>query len=94
MTAQDLVLNIAVNLGRISRWAMEKKNMRVNQFLKETENYLNQLEHTPKGEQFQKTFDSFKKDFQFLKNNGNRDEVWAENVLTWGNILIHRAKLA
>lgn len=94
MNAQDLTLNIAVNLGRLSRWAMEGKESRINQFLIETEEYLNQLESTPKNKKFQPTFDSFKKNFFQLKNNIKLDQFWAEDVLTWANILTHRAKLA
>ena len=33
MDAKDLTLNIAVNLGRIGRWACEGKQKRLNQFL-------------------------------------------------------------
>lgn len=94
MNARDLTLNIAVNLGRLSRWAMEGKEARINQFLSETEGYLNQLENTPKSQRFQPTFDSFKKNFFQLKNNIKLDKFWAEDTLTWANILTHRAKLA
>lgn len=94
MNARDLVLNIAVNLGRLSRWAVEGKENRVRQFLIETEQYLNQLENTPKSQKFQPTFETFKKNFLKLKNNIKLDEVWAEEVLTWANILTHRAKIA
>lgn len=94
MKAEDIILNIAVNLGRISRWAIDGKQSRINQFLEETETYLNLLEDAPKSVRFQKTFDSFKKYFQLLKNSNERDEEWAEAILTWGNILTHRAKLA
>lgn len=94
MNAQELTLNIAVNLGRLSRWAMEGKKARVSQFLSETEDYVNKLEGTPKSERFQHTFDSFKKQFNKLKSNVRMDQEWAEDSLTWANILIHRAKLA
>lgn len=94
MTAQDLTLNIAVNLGRLSRWAMEGKESRVQQFLLETEDYLKQLEKTPKSDRFQPTFNSFKKHFSQLKGKASLDKDWAEDALTWANILTHRAKLA
>lgn len=93
MKTEDIVLNIAVNLGRISRWAQEGKHARVNQFLKETEDYLKKLEDAPRNSRFEKTFESFKKYFHSLKNSGERNEAWAEAMLTWGNILTHRAKL-
>lgn len=94
MNAQDITLNIAVNLGRLSRWAVEGKTNRINQFLDETADYLEQLENTPKSKIFQHTFVSFKKDFEKLKSNDQLNKEWAEDALTWANILTHRAKLA
>lgn len=94
MNAQDLTLNIAVNLGRLSRWAVEGKSQRINQFLNETEDYVNQLENTKKNPKFQPTFDSFKKSFIKIKSHVKMDKEWAEDALTWANILTHRAKLA
>lgn len=94
MNAQDLTLNIAVNLGRISRWAVEGKEARIRQFLAETENYLTELRAAPKSKRFEPTFATFEKRFQYLKNNIALNEEWAEEALTWANILTHRAKLA
>ena len=94
MNAQEITLNIAVNLGRLGRWALEGKEARVKQFLVETEDYLKQLEDAPKTERFLKTFKPFKSKFYLLKNDVRCDETWAENALTWANILTHRAKLA
>jgi len=94
MNAKDLTLNIAVNLGRLGRWVAEGKKDRVNQFLAETEEYLQKLEDTQKNERFEKTFANFKQRFSELKNNQKLDEMWAEEALTWANILTHRAKLA
>ena len=94
MNAQEITLNIAVNLGRLGRWALEGKEARIKQFLTETEDYLNQLEEAPKKARFSKTFESFKNGFNILRNDVRCDETWAENALTWANILTHRAKLA
>lgn len=94
MDAKDLTLNIAVNMGRLCRWVMEGRNERVNQFLKETENYLDSLEHAAKSERFMPTFTAFKSKFFELKNKEKKDKIWAEDALTWANILQHRAKLA
>ena len=93
MTNHDLVLNIAVNLGRLSRWVAEGRIARVPQFLADTEIYLDQLEKAPKSEKFNKTFNLFKNKFHYLKSK-NLDEIWADDALTWANILTHRAKLA
>lgn len=94
MNASDLTLNIAVNLGRISRWAMEGKKDRIKQFIKDTSFYINKLDETPKSEKFNKTFKVFKERFDKLKNNIQLNEVWAEDMLTWASILTHRSKLA
>lgn len=94
MNAKDLTLNIAVNLGRLSKWAVEKKESRLNQFLSETEEYLNQLETAPKKSRFIPTLRSFKSKFRKLKSNVQLNDEWAEEALTWANILTHRAKLA
>lgn len=93
MNAHDLTLNIAINLGRLSKWAMEGKKERVTQFISDTESYMNQLEKVPQSEKFKPTFVSFKDKFKELKNK-EPDEVWVEDALTWANILTHRARLA
>lgn len=94
MSAEEITLNIAVNLGRLARWVSEGKTNRVGQFINETDDYLKQLEQTPKSEKFEKTFNSFKISFGKLKQNPRLDDVWAEEALTWSNILSHRAKFA
>ena len=94
MNAKELTLNIAVNMGRIGRWACEGKINRLNQFLEETEGYVAQLDKSPKSARFQKTFDLFKRSFTALKNDVRLDPIWAETAFTWANILTHRAGLA
>lgn len=94
MTAQTLTLNIAVNLGRLGRFALEGRKNRILQFIEDTQIYLEQLETAPKSPAFTKTFIRFKEDFTNLKNHIELTEVWAEEMFTWANILTHRAKLA
>lgn len=94
MSSQELTLNIAVNLGRLGRWACEGKLNRLNQFLEETEGFIYQLEKAPKSSRFQRTFDIFRDNFNKLKSNPHVDSVWAESMFTWANILTHRARLA
>ena len=94
MNAKDLTLNIAVNMGRLSRWAMEGKTSRIEQFIDETQDYLENLDKAPKSEKFTHTLHAFKNKFRELKENKNYDKFWAEDALTWANILTHRAKLA
>jgi len=94
MNAQELTLNIAVNLGRIGRWACESRRERLEQFMKETEGFVAALDKAPKSARFQKTFDAFLIVFESLKKNVRMDPVWAETMFTWANILTHRARLA
>ena len=94
MEAKEITLNIAVNLGRLCRWSMEGRRARVEQFLIETEKYLHDLEAAHKSERFMPTYEWFKKDFESLRNNVQMNEDWAESMLTWANILTHRASLA
>ena len=93
MSAREITLNIAVNLGRLCRWAMEGRKARLDQFLTETNEYVKALESAPKSERFMPTYEWFKKDFESLSRNVHMDEDWAEAMLTWANILSHRAQL-
>lgn len=93
MDAKELTLNIAVNLGRLCRWSMEGRRARVDQFLVETQEYLKALEAAPKSARFLPTYEWFKKDFELLSQNVQMDADWAESMLTWANILTHRASL-
>jgi hypothetical protein len=94
MDAKEITLNIAVNLGRLCRWAMEGRRARLDQFLIETEEYVRALDSASKSERFLPTYEWFKKDFESLSHNVRMDEDWAESMLTWANILSHRAQLA
>lgn len=94
MNAKDLTLNIAVNLGRIGRWASEGKGQRVRQFLEETSEYLRQLEQTPRSDRFERTFLSFRASYRQLVSDVRLDPLWADEMYTWANILTHRAQIA
>ncbi len=94
MDTRDLILNIAVNLGRLGRWALEGRVNRLNQFLEETQGYILQLEQMPQSLRFQRTFKIFKQNFDDLKNDVRLDATWAEMMFTWANILTHRASLS
>jgi hypothetical protein len=94
METKELILNIAVNLGRLCRWALENRRFRIEQFLSQTEDYIKELEVAPKSTRFLPTYQWFKADFQRLRQNVQMNEDWAESMLTWANILTHRASLA
>lgn len=94
MGAQELTLHIAVNLARLSRWAAEGRDTRVDQFIGETERQLRELEAAPKSPRLGRTVTAFRQQFDALKRARPRDGAWSESALTWANILTHRAKLA
>lgn len=94
MGTQELTLNIAVNLDRVARFSIDGREGRVDQFLKDTDHYVNELKSAPKNPQFVKTYQNFIKEYTLLKKSQNHNQDWAEKVLTWSNILTHRAKLA
>ena len=94
MDAKEITLNIAVNMGRLCRWAMEGRRARVDQFLMETQEYIQALDAVPKSDRFLPTYEWFKKDFDVLRRNVAMNAEWAESMLTWANILTHRASLA
>jgi len=94
MGSREIILNIAVNLGRLCRFAMEGRRERVEQFLGQTEEYLKALELAPKSPRFLPTYEWFKIEFRRLSQDVRMDADWAESVLTWANILSHRASLA
>lgn len=94
------VLNISVNVARLSEWIADSYISRkplIDIFIEQTENYLNDLSGQNISEGFKPTLKSFQIEFEKLKA-GIEDEkdklYWAERTLTWANILQHRAKLA
>ena len=90
-TQKQLVMDVAMNLNRIGNWIdddFEKNKRKIDIFIQNTDSYLDKIgEVTPK---FQGTWNFFLKFYlpakKDLKNN-------AENLMTFGNILTHRAKL-
>ncbi|MBI2599447.1 hypothetical protein HYW43_00835 [Candidatus Daviesbacteria bacterium] len=94
------VLNISVNLSRLSQWVYEgydKRPVLIDKFLDQTENFLKDLEKQDISKEFSPTLERVKKEFDDLKKQTITEEnklVWAEKALTWANILQHRAKLA
>ena len=93
MTSQDLTLNIAVNLGRLARWVDEGKLSRVNLFLNETNQYVAELKSAKKNKRFEPTLNLFSQTFNKMSTEKKFDKDWAEEALTWANILTHRSKL-
>lgn len=94
MSSSDIVLNIAVNMDRLSRWSQDGNLKRLDQFLKQTEGYLENLKKQDVSETFKPTLLRFSQELDFLKKADKNSLEWAEKALTWANILTHRAKLA
>lgn len=93
------ILDIAMNLNRIGNWAaddFDKKRKRILFFLDQTSEYLKGLKPQFFREPFKKTYDLFLKEYLKLEEEakiGPKDKLyWAEKMMTWGNILTHRAK--
>ncbi|MBI2008282.1 hypothetical protein HYS82_01360 [Candidatus Amesbacteria bacterium] len=88
MTNQDLVLNIAVNLGRVGRFLLEGKITRAQQFALEAKKELSQLTNC--------RFSLFKprKLIDQMINEKWSNVNLADDCFTWAAILTHRAKLA
>ncbi len=92
MTNIDRVLDISVNLARVSDWIFSEsqhKQNRVDQFLDETKILLISLSRVSVSPRFEQTLAQFKIEFAKLlkdKNKTKREE-WAERALTWANII-------
>lgn len=94
------ILDIAMNLTRIGNWAADgydAKNKRIKVFMDQTNSYINEVRNTELSGQFKQTFDAFYPLFQRLYKEASPKPthtlVWAETMMTWGNILTHRASL-
>jgi len=90
------ILDIAMNLNRIGNWAADDyrgKKKRITLFLDQNNSYLSSLEVI--DGKFKKTLALFKKKYKKLEKEGKtgpKDPLfWAEMMMTWGNILTHRA---
>lgn len=94
MRAEQIILSIAVNLSRLSRWSSAGNSARIRQFLRDTDTYVKLLDQTKVSKRLQPTLSSFKKEYRDLVNGNFTSYDWAERTLTWANILQHRAKLA
>jgi hypothetical protein len=100
MNNKAKILDIAMNLNRVGNLAaddFDKKKKRISLFLEETKGYIESIDKTSLSKPFQETFDNFLKDYSLLeKENIKTDEqrlYWAEQMMTWGNILTHRVKI-
>lgn len=92
------ILDIAMNLNRIGNMAadnFEMKRKRIDMFMRQTADYIKSIDGANLKEPFKSTFDNFLKEYKSLNDLDNNSDrlLWAEKMMTWGNILTHRAKL-
>lgn len=100
LSNKDKLLDISLNLARVGNWTADsyddKKNL-IDRFIKQTQDYINEVPEEDLSSDMRVVFDRFKNEFKRLKsekiNKSNKD-VWAETALTWANILQHRSSLA
>jgi len=100
MDEKAKILDIAMNLTRIGNWAAdgyEERKKRIKIFLSSTRSYIKNLDRSKFSKKFGRTYKTFIKEYEKLEKEGqegpNDTLHWAENMMTWGNILTHRSKL-
>lgn len=88
---KQTVMDIAMNLNRIGNWVaddFEKNKKKIKIFIDNTDEYIASIQNL--DDKFKPTWLAFMNTYPSIKNNLNNN---AENLMTWGNILTHRAKL-
>jgi len=99
MDEKHKILDIAMNLNRIGNWAADDflgKKPRILLFMKQTSDYLNHLSPKNYPPALKNTLTLFLNEFRLMSNEVEQlpDQLlWAEKMMTWGNILTHRAQL-
>lgn len=100
MNEKAKILDLAMNLNRIGNWAADGysvRQKRIITFLNQSSEYIDSINLLSLPASLQKTFRRFCKEYQELEKEGKmgpKDELlWAERMMTWGNILTHRTKI-
>lgn len=100
MDTKAKILDIAMNLNRIGNWAADDygaRRERIITFLGSTTGYIQSLDSSNLPYSFAQTFNDFAKAYSSLEKEGLKGPsnplVWAESMMTWGNILTHRSRL-
>lgn len=91
MDTKQIVMDIAMNLTRIGNWVaddFEKNEKKINIFINNTDGYISNVKGL--NDKFKITWTNFMNAYSSMKENPRAN---AENLMTWGNILTHRAKL-
>jgi len=100
MNQKEQILDISMNLNRIGNWAADdytKKQRRIALFLDQTSDYTKSIDISILPDQLKKPMERFLVEYPKLSKEGKTEpkntEIWAEKLMTWGNILSHRAQL-
>ena len=100
MDNKSKILDIAMNLNRLGNWAADgykPKKERIIMFLDDTTQYIQDLKKETLPPQFRNIFELFLEKYKILEKTGieglEDPDKWAEEMMTWGNILTHRSKL-
>lgn len=98
MDTKSKILDLAMNLTRVGNWAADgfaDRKEKILIFLKNSDRSLNSMEKIKFPADFSTIYSRFRREYLKLRKDKNpKDQlVWAERMLTWGNILTHRANL-
>ena len=100
MNNKAKILDIAMNQNRVGNLAAdnyEKKKKRIDIFLEEINEYIDSIDKSSLSKPFKKTFDKFLEEYLLLEKENIKTQqeklYWAEKMMTWGNILTHRARI-
>lgn len=95
------IMDIAMNLARIGNWAaddFEGKIKRIALSLHQTDKYLRDIQMSTYPESTIEVLTRFRKTFNSLRMQTpttlQERLFWAEDILTWSNILTHKARLS
>ncbi|KKU83218.1 hypothetical protein A2973_05725 [Candidatus Gottesmanbacteria bacterium RIFCSPLOWO2_01_FULL_49_10] len=94
------IMDIAMNLSRIGNWAADDfdgKQKRITIFLEQTNSYLRGIDITAYPKSTQEALTRFEQAFNTLRTQSPHTSEerlrWADTVLTWSNILTHKARI-
>jgi len=87
---KQTVMDIAMNLNRIGNWVaddFEANKKKISIFINNTDGYIADIQNL--NDKFKPTWSNFMEVYPEMKSVPQNN---AENLMTWGNILTHRAK--
>lgn len=91
-------MDIAMNLTRIGNWAADdfiRKKQRIEMFLTQTDELFTKVNKDDLPLPLSQSFSTFLNQYSKLRSEFPHRVTldWAEDCMTWGTILTHRAQL-